>query len=66
MEVIIDKRGDTPSIEAKKLTIKLNDDVDYEISVNKFGELVIQKQSYGGEESSIVLKPSVSNEIRLT
>jgi hypothetical protein len=50
----------------KKITIALNDNVDYEITVNQFGELVLQKQQYGEGEGCIILEPSVSNEIRLS
>lgn len=50
----------------KKLTLSLNEDVDFLISKNRFGELVINKQQYGASCSEILIKPSVSNEIRLT
>lgn len=52
-------------LEVNKVTVLLNEDVEYQISVNKFGELVVQKQNFGEGETSIILKPSVSNEIRL-
>ena len=52
-------------LEVNKVTVLLNEDVEYQISVNKFGELVVQKQNFGEGETPIILKPSVSNEIRL-
>ncbi len=49
--------------EVKSITI-LTLDADFTISLNKFNELVINKNVYSGE-SAIVIKPSVSNEIRI-
>ena len=66
MKVILDRLNENKEIELTKLTVVLNDNIDYLISVNNFNELVIQKQQYGEGESSIVIKPSVSNEIRLS
>lgn len=59
------EQRDIQEHEVNKVTVLLNDDVEYQISVNNFGELVVQKQNFGDGETSIVLKPSVSNEIRL-
>ena len=38
----------------------------FRITVNKFDELVVNKIQYHDGESAIIIKPSVSNEIRLT
>ena len=56
---------DNKQLNIRKVTVLLNDDVEYQISINKFGELVVQKHNFADGEGSIVLKPSVSNEIRL-
>jgi len=45
-------------------TVVIIGDSDFRISVDKFDNLVINK--YGGEDSSIYITPSVSNEIRIT
>lgn len=47
------------------ITVILNEDIEFRIGVNKFGELVIQKEQYGEGETSIIIRPSVSNEIRI-
>jgi len=51
-------------IEARHITIQHND-VEFRLSINKFNELVVQKTQFGNAESAIIIKPSVSNEIRL-
>jgi hypothetical protein len=64
MKVII---GNNESqIETRRITIVLNEDVELDIKINSFGELEIQKTNFGQGESAIVIKPSVSNEIRLS
>lgn len=68
MKIIIDRRkfeGEELIQEVGKITVLLSDDVEYRVSVNQFGELVINKSQMGAGESSIILLPSVSNEIRL-
>lgn len=50
---------------SNSVTIVLNDDVEFRITKNKFGELVIQKEQYGDGESCILIRPSVSNEIKI-
>lgn len=60
------EKREVEEIEKDKITIRLNKNIDYHISINKFEELVINKMQFGKGEGSIVLKPSVSNEIRLT
>lgn len=37
----------------------------YKISLNKFDELVINKQHYGADTTSITIMPYMSNEIRI-
>ena len=53
-------------IETRKVVVDVSENIVFTISLNQFGELVIQKQNFGDGETSIVIKPSVSNEIRLT
>lgn len=50
----------------RKIEIKLNNDIDYQISLNNFGELEVRKVNFGKGNSSIIIQPSVSNEIRLS
>lgn len=50
----------------RPLTIHLNNDVDINITIDQFGNLVIEKENYGQGESSIIIKPSVSNVIRIS
>ena len=64
MRVKLDNNNEQ-ELDVRKVTVLLDDDIEYQISVNQFGELVVQKQNFGEGEGSIVLKPSVSNEIRL-
>ena len=63
MNIQIDRNNEKQ--EVNKITVFLND-VEIEINVNKFGELVVNKQQYGEGESSLVIKPSMSNEIRIS
>lgn len=49
-----------------KVTIVLNEDVEISIQVNHFGELEVTKQQFGEGESSIIVKPSTGNQIRLS
>ena len=52
-------------IDIRKITLSLNEDIDFIISIDKFGELVVQKQQYGSGQSSIIISPRVSNEISI-
>jgi len=61
-----DEKRNLVDINSNKIIIELNEDVSYHISINKFGELLVQKQQYGNGDSAILLKPSVSNEIKLS
>ncbi len=38
---------------------------EFVIYIDKFNELIINKQQYGKEESGIVVRPKVSNEISI-
>jgi hypothetical protein len=60
MEIQIDRKEER--ILVKKIKILLQDK-EFTISIDKFGELIINKEQYGSEESGIVVRPKVSNEI---
>jgi len=67
MKVIIEnEKRDDVEIEQRSITIRLNKDVDFKISITKFGELEIQKSNFGSGNNGISIHPNVSNEIRLT
>ena len=61
--MLISINNEKTNQDVKSITVQLTDEVDIEISVNKFGELLINKQQFGEGESSIIIKPRVSNEI---
>lgn len=63
MEVKINN-SDEIITDIKIITIIIND-VEFRISVNNFNQLILNKQQYGEGESSIIIMPSVSNEIRI-
>lgn len=50
-------------LDVKKVTIVM-DNKEFEISVNKFGQLEINK-CYSEEDGALKIIPSVSNEIRI-
>ncbi|MCT3817863.1 hypothetical protein HZP37_14580 [Elizabethkingia anophelis] len=50
-------------LDVKKVTIVM-DNKEFEISVNKFGQLEINK-CYSEEDGALKIIPSVSNEIRV-
>ena len=60
MEIQLDHSIDRQ--EVKKITI-FTGNVEYNISINKFGMLLINKEQYGSEPSGIAIHPRVSNEI---
>jgi hypothetical protein len=64
MKIIVN--NNESQIEARHITIALNEDLEFRININQFGELTIQKTQYGAGESSMIIKPSVSNEIRIS
>lgn len=60
MKVQLNRDGEF--IDLAKITIKI-DDVDFRLSLNNFGDLVINKWQNGGGSGSISIIPNVSNEI---
>jgi len=63
MEVSIDREENR--LNCRIITISI-ENKEFIIQVDKFGNLVINKQNYGEGESSIVIIPRVSNEIHLS
>ena len=49
---------------ASKIKIEI-DDIEFRLSVNQFGDLVINKMNFGEGSTSIIIEPKVSNEIIL-
>lgn len=49
----------------KRLEIWVSEDKCFRLDFNQFGELVVNKQTYNEESSTITIKPSVSNQINL-
>lgn len=49
---------------ASKVKIEI-DDIEFRISVNKFGELVVNKMNFGEGSPALIIEPNVSNEIIL-
>lgn len=49
---------------ASKVKIEI-DDIEFRISVNQFGELVVNKMNFGEGNTSLIIQPRVGNEIIL-
>ena len=49
---------------ASKIKIEI-DDVEFRLSVNPFGELVVNKMNWGEGSTSLIIQPRVGNEIIL-
>ncbi len=62
MKISIDRNQTT--MDVSNVTIIVGD-VGFRITVNKFDELVVNKIQYHDGEGAIIIKPSVSNEIRI-
>ncbi len=63
MKIII---GDNENeINARNITIVIAD-TEFKITVNYYSELVVNKCEFGEGETALTIKPSVSNEIRLS
>jgi len=63
MEIKIDRNEER--MEVKKIKI-FTQNKEFTIYIDKFGELIVNKEQYGKEESGIVVRPKVSNEIGLS
>ena len=61
-----DQREEEVIVETNmRIIVSLNDNVDFHIEIDQFGELEIQKVNYGSGGSGIEIKPNVSNSITL-
>ena len=49
---------------ASKVKIEI-DEIEFRISVNQFGELVVNKMNFGEGSTSLMIQPRVGNEIIL-
>jgi hypothetical protein len=63
MEIQIDRNEER--LEVKKIVI-FNQNKEFTIYIDKFGELIVNKERYGNEESGIIVRPKVSNEVGLS
>jgi hypothetical protein len=68
MRVLIDKKVERETTildDVTKIEIWVTNDKCFRLDFNQFGELVVNKQTYNEESSTITIKPSVSNQINL-
>ena len=65
MKILIDNHKEEKIIEQDRIEIWVSEDKMFKINFNQFGELVINKQTFNGESSTIIIKPSVSNQINI-
>ena len=65
MKILIDKHKEEKVIEQDRIEIWVSEDKMFKINFNQFGELVINKQTFNDESSTIIIKPSVSNQINI-
>lgn len=64
MKITIGARENSEVIESNHLKISV-EGKEFRLSLNKFGELVVNKHVFDDSEGCIIIAPSVSNEIRL-
>lgn len=58
MEIQIDRNEERLTV--RKITV-FTGNKEFEIEIDKFGELIITKEQYGEEESGMIIRPKVSN-----
>ena len=63
--MLIDKHKEEKVIEQDRIEIWVSEDKMFKINFNQFGELAINKQTFNDESSTIIIKPSVSNQINI-
>lgn len=63
MEIQINRNEER--LEANRIKI-FTENKEFTIYIDKFGELIINKCQYGNEESGLLIRPKVSNEIGLS
>lgn len=59
MQIIFNNR----ELEGSRLKIVIDGDTEFNLQIDRFGELIIQKISFDSGSSSINISPKVSNEI---
>ncbi len=57
--------NDDNELEVRHITIK-NGECEFKISVNNFNEIEIQKENFGNNSGDLIIKPSVSNVVRIS
>ena len=65
MKILIDNHKEEKVIEQDRIEIWVSEDKMFKINFNQFGESVINKQTFNDESSTIIIKPSVSNQINI-
>ena len=65
MKILIDNHKEEKVIGQDRIEIWVSEDKMFKINFNQFGELVINKQTFNDESSTIIIKPSVSNQINI-
>ena len=65
MKILIDNHKEEKVIEQDRIEIWVSEDKMFKINFNQFGELVINKQTFNDESSTIIIKPNVSNQINI-
>lgn len=63
MEIEIDRNQERISVKKIKIFIQ---NKEFTLYIDKFGELIVNKEQFGSEESGIAIRPRVSNEIGLS
>jgi frataxin-like iron-binding protein CyaY len=63
MEIQIDRNEERVNVRAIVIFIE---NKEFTIYIDKFGELIINKEEYSNKESGIIVRPKVSNEIGLS
>jgi len=64
MEIQLDRNEER--LNVNKITIFI-DNCEFEIELNKFkNEISIRKEQYGSGETTIIIKPRVSNDITIS
>ena len=56
MKILIDKHKEEKVIEQDRIEIWVSEDKMFKINFNQFGELVINKQTFNDESSTIIIK----------
>lgn len=67
MKLEIDSKKENGQVveEVKRFELWVTEDKKFSFYLNSEGELEVNKQSYSSESNTIVIKPSVSNHIKI-